>query len=217
MLTTQDAVLAATEALVRERLGGHGGGHDWFHTERVTRMARRLAEAEGGNPFVVQLAALLHDIADYKFSGDEEASGRAAAAWLTGQGVAADVVDHVVEIINTLSFKSVNQRGMRTVEGQCVQDADRLDAIGAIGIGRAFAYGGYKNRLMHDPAQPPRLSMTPQEYRANQGSTINHFHEKLLHLRDLMNTPTARRLAEARHQTMVEFLARFEAEWQGLD
>ena len=217
MTETQQAVVAATAAFVRERLAGHGGGHDWFHTERVMRLARRLAEIEGADLFVVELAALLHDIADYKFSGDEEASGRQAAAWLTGQGVDAAVVAHVVEIINTLSFKSVDQPRMRTLEGQCVQDADRLDAIGAIGIGRAFAYGGYKGRLMHDPDEPPRLGMTPEEYRANQGSTVNHFHEKLLHLRDLMNTPTARRLAEARHQTMVEFLARFEAEWQGVD
>ena len=216
-MTMPDAVVAATEAFVQERLANHGAGHDWNHTERVTRLARRLAEAEGANHLVVQLAALLHDIADFKFSGDEEASGRQAAAWLAGQGVEGAMIAHVVEIINTLSFKSVDQPRLRTLEGQCVQDADRLDALGAIGIARTFAYGGWKGTPMHDPAMPPRVGMTAEEYRAHLGTSVNHFHEKLLHLRDLMNTPTARRLAEARHQYMVEFLARFEAEWQGLD
>lgn len=217
MTEAANSVVAATEAFVRERLANHGAGHDWYHTERVTRLARRLAEAEGADVFVVHLAALLHDIADFKFSGDEEASGRQAADWLAGQGVEASVIAHVVNIINSLSFKSVDQPRMRTLEGQCVQDADRLDALGAIGIARTFAYGGWKGTPMYDPARPPRLGMTAEEYRAHLGTSVNHFYEKLLHLRDLMNTPTARQLAEVRHQYMVEFLARFEAEWQGRD
>lgn len=208
-------VIQATATWVREQLAGEATGHDWWHTERVWRTARQLAEAEGADTCVVELAALLHDIQDYKFSGDEAASGRAAAAWLRGQAVDGATVDHVVGIIDGLSFKSADQPRLPTVEGRVVQDADRLDALGAIGIARAFAYGGWKGAPLHDPTQPPRLGMSGDEYRAHLGTTVNHFYEKLLLLHDLMNTPTARRLADERHAYMVDFLTCFYAEWDG--
>lgn len=208
-------IVAATAAWVRGQMDGEATGHDWWHTQRVWRTARHLAAAEDAQMTVVELAALLHDIADYKFSGDEEASGRAAAAWLQANGVDAATVSHVVAIIDGLSFKSPDQAPMATLEGQVVQDADRLDALGAIGIARAFAYGGWKGTPIHDPDRLPRLGMSATEYRTHRGTTINHFYEKLLLLRDLMNTPTARRLAGERHAIMVNFLARFHAEWEG--
>lgn len=210
-----EAVLAATETFVRERLAGESTGHDWWHTERVTRLARRIALTEGADLTVVHLAALLHDVADWKFSGDEEASGRESRAWLTSQGIDVAVIDHITEIINTLSFKSADQPRMRTLEGQVVQDADRLDALGAIGIGRTFAYGGWKGTPMYDPQAPPRLGMSGAEYRAHVGTTINHFYEKLLLLRDLMNTTAGRQLAEGRHRYLEGFLEQFLAEWVG--
>ncbi|MFN8471353.1 MAG: HD domain-containing protein [Anaerolineae bacterium] len=210
-----DAVTAATGEWVRARLSSDSTGHDWWHTYRVTALARHLAEQEGGSRFVIQLAALLHDIADWKFSGDEHASGRLATDWLASQGVDADTIAQVVGIIDTLSFKSADQPRMATLEGQIVQDADRLDAIGAIGVARTFAYGGWKGTPMHDPTVPPRVGMSAQEYRAHLGTTVNHFYEKLLLLRDLMNTDTARQMADERHAFMEAFLARFFREWEG--
>ncbi len=214
-MTPDRDVIQATADFVRAHLGDDSTGHDWWHTERVWRMARRLAQAEGAALDVVELAALLHDVADWKFSGDEEASGRVAEQWLHEKGAPAATIDHVVAIINGLSFKSVDQPRLPTLEGQVVQDADRLDALGAIGVARAFAYGGWKGTPMYEPDQPPRLGMTAAEYRAHRGTTVNHFYEKLLHLRNLMNTPTARRLADERHAYLEAFLHQFLAEWQG--
>ncbi len=210
-----DPLIDAAAEWVRGQLAGEATGHDWWHTERVWRMGRRLAEAEGADTRIVELAALLHDIEDFKFSGDERASGRAAGGWLRNQGVDEATVAHVVGIIDGLSFKSKDQPRLPTVEGRVVQDADRLDALGAIGVARAFAYGGWKGTPLHDPTVPARLGMSGDEYRAHLGTTVNHFHEKLLLLRDLMNTPSARRLADERHRYMVTFLARFDAEWEG--
>ncbi|MFN8482101.1 MAG: HD domain-containing protein [Anaerolineae bacterium] len=210
-----DAVVTATAQWVQARLTDDASGHDWWHTYRVTALARHLAEQEGGDRLVIALAALLHDIADWKFSGDERASGRLAGEWLAAQGVAPDTIAHVVSIIDTLSFKSADQPPMSTLEGQIVQDADRLDAIGAIGIARTFAYGGWKGTPMHNPALPPRVGMSAEEYRAHLGTTVNHFYEKLLLLRDLMNTATARRVADERHAFMETFLDRFYREWDG--
>lgn len=211
---TADLIDAAA-GWVQSQMVGEATGHDWWHVERVWRMARHLAEAEGAEVRLVELAALLHDIEDFKFSGDESASGRAAAGWLRDQGVDEATVGHVVGIIDGLSFKSKDQPRLPTLEGRVVQDADRLDALGAIGIARTFAYGGWNGTPLHDPTVPPRLSMSGEEYRAHRGTTVNHFYEKLLLLRDLMNTPTARRLADERHRYMEAFLARFEAEWEG--
>ncbi|HEU0302470.1 MAG TPA: HD domain-containing protein [Longimicrobium sp.] len=212
-------ILRRTEAFVRERMEGEGSGHDWWHVDRVRRMALRLAAAEGADPYVTELAALLHDVADHKFhDGDETAGPRAARAWLTGAGAEADTVGHVCAIIAALSYRGAGvPTPMETPEGAVVQDADRLDAIGAIGIARAFAFGGSRGRPMHDPAAAPELHDSFDGYKASAGPTINHFHEKLLLLRDRMNTPAARRIAEGRHRFMQAFLDRFHREWDGAD
>lgn len=202
---------------VRGVLSGEGSGHDWFHIERVTRMALRLAQEERADLHVTELAALLHDIADWKFAGGDHLAGsRAARQWLHSLKVEVATIDHVCEIIDGLSFKGAGVKTpMRTLEGQCVQDADRLEAIGAIGVARAFAYGGHKGQPMHDPEKPPQSHATFEAYKKNDGTTINHFYEKLLLLKDRMNTASGKRLAAARHAYLVQFLEQFLAEWQG--
>ncbi|MCU0494426.1 MAG: HD domain-containing protein [Chloroflexaceae bacterium] len=212
-----DEIVQRTEAHVRATLAGDGTGHDWWHIERVRNNARAIARHEAVDPFVVELAALLHDIADWKFhGGDENAGPRAARQWLELLQVDDAIIGHVCEIIATLSFKGAGvPTPMRTREGAVVQDADRLDAIGAVGIARAFAYGGAKHRPMHDPGQQPHMHQSFEEYKQSQGSTINHFYEKLLLLKDLMNTTTAQHMAEERHAFMHQFLAQFYAEWDG--
>ncbi len=196
---------------VRQRMGQDSSGHDWWHIERVWQTAVELADAENANRYVVELAALLHDIADWKFAdGDEQAGPQAARIWLSSLGVDAATVEHVCEIIATLSFKGAGVRTpMRTVEGAVVQDADRLDAIGAVGIARCFAYGGAKQRAMVDPEQLPEMHQSFAAYKKNSGPSINHFYEKLLLLRDRMNTASAKRMADERHRFMEAFLAQF--------
>jgi uncharacterized protein len=213
------SVLAATEAHVRAELQGEGTGHDWWHIERVRRMALRLARDEGADPYVTELAALLHDIADHKFHGGDVTAGpRVAGEWLTGLGVEGETVDHVCAIIAGLSFKGAGvPTPMATPEGRVVQDADRLDAMGAIGIARAFAYGGSRGRALHDPEAAPELHASFAAYQAGTGATTHHFHEKLLLLRDRMNTAAARRVAEGRHRYMEDYLRRFAAEWESSD
>jgi uncharacterized protein len=215
-LTERD-IIQKTTAHVRELLSGEGSGHDWFHVERVGRTALAIAQEEGANLFVVELAALLHDVADWKFAGgDHEAGPRAARAWLGSLGVASDVIDHVSRIIAGLSFKGAGvATPMSTIEGQCVQDADRLEALGAIGIARAFAYGGHKGRPLYDPAIPPEPHASFEAYKKNAGPTINHFYEKLLLLKDRMSTKTGQRLAAARHAFLELFLEQCFAEWNG--
>lgn len=217
-----DHIIAATEAMVRERLSGEGTGHDWFHTDRVRRMALRLAVAEESadaplDQRVIELAALLHDLQDWKFHGGDDTIGVTAARdWLQSLGTDNETVELVAEIVATLSFKGAGvPTPMRTREGAIVQDADRLDALGAIGIARAFAYGGHKERPLYDPDLDPALHQSFADYKARPGTTINHFYEKLLLLRDRMNTDTARRLADERHEVMTAFLNRFLAEWDG--
>lgn len=210
-----EAVLAAAEAFAREQLAGDATGHDWWHTERVRRLARTLARAEGADTFTCELAALLHDVADDKIAGDEETGMRRVCAWLVGQPIAPEICESVAEIIATLSFAGGNRPPMRTLEGQVVQDADRLDAIGAIGIARTFAYGGARGRPLHEPGERARTYASKAEYRASNASSTAHFHEKLLLLKDRMNTAHARRIAEARHQYMVAFLDEFQREWDG--
>jgi uncharacterized protein len=204
-------------AHVRAAMSGESSGHDWWHIERVWRLARRIGEAEGADMQVVELAALLHDLGDHKFhGGDLTAAPRIAADWLREAGADAALIEHVAEIIGTLSFKGAGvPTPMRTLEGQVVQDADRLDAIGAIGIARTFAYGGWKGQAMHDPEQPPTLHGSFDDYGRGRTTTVNHFYEKLLLLKDRMNTPTARRMAEARHAYMEGFLQQFLTEWDG--
>ena len=210
-------VIQKTAEFARQTLSGDTTGHDWWHIERVVVLARRLGREEGADLFVVELAALLHDIADWKFhDGDLEAGPRAAAAWLERCGVEAQVIDHVSNIVGTLSFKGATvPTPMATLEGQVVQDADRLDALGAIGIARAFAYGGSRGRDLYDPEIAPESHDSFAAYQRSDSTTINHFHEKLLLLADRMNTSAARRLAASRHSYMKSFLERFRKEWEG--
>jgi len=202
---------------VETELAGDGSGHDWWHVYRVWSIAKKIAQKEKADQTIVELAALLHDIADWKFNdGDESAGPRQVAAWLNNNGVDPGLVDEVCKIISTLSYKGAGvATPMRTIEGKIVQDADRLDAIGAVGIARTFAYGGNKNRLMYHPEEAPVMHESFEHYKNNKGHTINHFHEKLLLLKDRMNTESAKKLAEQRHLFMENYLDRFHKEWDG--
>jgi uncharacterized protein len=202
---------------VRDLLGADNTGHDWWHIDRVRRLALAIGEQEGADPLVVELAALLHDIADWKFhGGDEKLGPRRAAEWLASLAVDRATIDHVAQIVADISFKGAGVKTpMHSLEGQVVQDADRLDAIGAVGIARAIAYGGHAGQPIYDPDIAHTLHESFAAYKQGSGSTINHFHEKLLLLKDRMHTATARRMADERHQFMQQFLDRFQAEWDG--
>jgi uncharacterized protein len=215
MQRDKDEILAQTRAFVHAQLADDASGHDWWHIERVVRLALRIAEYEGADGYLCELAALLHDVADYKIAGDEETGLHRVGAWLDSSGVDPHVSEKILEIIRTMSFAGGNQPPMLTLEGQVVQDADRLDAIGAIGVGRAFAYGGSRGRSMYDPDQAPATYADKAAYRSSTSSTINHFYEKLLLLKDRMHTDLARELAQQRHQYLEEFLREFMEEWQG--
>lgn len=206
-----------TIAYVQQELEGAEGGHDWFHIERVWKTSKTLAKEENVNTTIVELGALLHDIADAKFhNGDESIGPQKAKAFLEKHHVDEAIIEHVLQIIKNISFKGGNfDQAFRSAELDVVQDADRLDAIGAIGIARCFNYGGYKNRKLYDPAIPPKLNMSKEEYKASTAPTINHFYEKLLLLKDRMNTPSGKKIAEQRHAFMESFLAQFYAEWEG--
>lgn len=210
-------IIESTTTYAHENLGSEGSGHDWWHVWRVRNSALKIGKAEGADLFVVELAALLHDIADWKFhDGDETAGSRVASTWLESHQVDEDIIRHVCSIIDDLSFKGAGVKStMPTLEGMVVQDADRLDAMGAIGIARTFAYGGHKGREMYNPEVKPERHETFEQYKASTGPTINHFYEKLLLLKGLMNTQTAKEMAEGRHQYMKEFLERFYQEWRG--
>lgn len=211
----RDVILARASEFVRRELSADSSGHDWWHIQRVVNLTRVIAGEEGADAFVCELAALLHDIADYKIAGDEVTGLRRVREWLDAQEVETATAEHVMEIIGTMSFGGGNRPPMATLEGRVVQDADRLDAIGAIGIGRAFAFGGSRGRALYDPDEAPQQYASKEMYQASGSSTINHFHEKLLLLRDRMNTPYARRLAEQRHRYMEVFLDEFAREWSG--
>ncbi|WP_222167041.1 HD domain-containing protein [Edaphocola aurantiacus] len=202
-------------ALVQQTLDGAEAGHDWFHIERVWKLSMHIAQQHPeANAEVVALGALLHDIADAKFhNGDEQLGPQIASQFLQEQGATPELIDQVVYIIRNISFKNRNEVSHYPIELQIVQDADRLDAIGAIGIARTFNFGGYKNNPMHDPKQEPRTDMNKEVYKKSNGTTINHFYEKLLLLKDMMHTETARKLAEERHQLMLTFLDAFYKEW----
>lgn len=206
-----------TEAYVRKELEGEGSGHDWWHIHRVRNMALRLGNEEEANLFVVELAALLHDIADHKFhDGDAEIGPATARVWLDSLGLEEETISHVCRIIKDLSFKGAEvATPMHSIEGMVVQDADRLDAIGAIGIARAFAYGGHKNREMHNPLIQPESHDSFEAYKKNTGPTLNHFYEKLFLLKDRMNTKSGIKLAEKRHRFMKDFVDQFLSEWDG--
>lgn len=213
----QTEILNNTKDFVQKTLKNAEGGHDWFHIQRVFNNARLLAKGEPCDHFVVGLGALLHDIADYKFhDGDESLGPEMAKIFLSSQGVSAEVVLHVAKIIENISFKGGNTRqDFNSVELNIVQDADRLDALGAIGIARTFNYGGFKGRGLYDPEIKPDLNMTKAAYKASTAPTINHFYEKLLLLKERMNTNEGRRIAEERHKFMELFLDEFYAEWNG--
>jgi len=212
-----EIILKACAEYVRSELKEGEKGHDWWHIQRVWNTSLLIAKTEPVNLFVVELAALLHDIADSKFNGgDEEAGPMKAEAFLRSMEVDPSVIGQVVLIVRNISFKGGNNLpGYTSPELQVVQDADRLDALGAIGIARAFHYGGFKNRLLYHPDIHPNLKMTKEEYKNSDAPTINHFYEKLLLLKDRMNTPTGKALAIDRHAFMEQFLARFEMEWNG--
>ncbi|WP_407429970.1 HD domain-containing protein [Arcticibacter sp.] len=210
-------LIVKTAAFVKESLENAESGHDWWHTERVWKNARLLLRSEDANHLVVELAALLHDIADSKFhNGDEEIGPKTARKFLQSTGVEEDVVFHVEQIIRHMSYKSgLGEVRYSSREMEIVQDADRLDAIGAIGIARAFTYGGYKNRTLYDPSIEPKPLQSKEEYKNSTAPTINHFYEKLLLLKDKMNTSAARRIAAGRHEFMERYLEEFFGEWQG--
>ncbi len=215
----KDQLVQNTIEFVKKELENAEGGHDWFHIERVFNTSKLILQTEEADETVVQLAALLHDIADPKFhDGDESIGPNVARTFLQKQAVSTEIIEHVVNIIKHMSFKkSLENNGetFSSLELQVVQDADRLDAIGAIGIARAFNYGGFKNRELYNPSIPPNLNMTKEEYKASKAPTINHFYEKLLLLKEKMNTVTGNKLAEQRHQFMVDFLDQFYKEWNG--
>jgi uncharacterized protein len=217
MSTAELTLVERVAEQIKARFLAESTGHDWHHISRVWKMARQIAEQEGANQEVVQLAALVHDIADWKFhQGDETVGPREAERLLAAEGAPRAVIEQVVEIVASISFKGAGvASAMKTLEGKCVQDADRLDALGAIGIARCFAYGGHAGRLIHDPEVAPEMHATADAYKSAQGTSLNHFHEKLFLLKDRMNTPTGRALAESRHQLMQDFVSRFLAEWDG--
>ena len=210
-------LIEKTRHYVEKELAGDSSGHDWWHIYRVWSVAKKIAKKENADQTIVELAALLHDIADWKFNdGDEFAGPKQAALWLNKNKVPPKLVDPVCEIISTLSFKGANiATPMSSIEGKVVQDADRLDAIGAVGIARTFAYGGNKNRLIYHPDEAPVMHESFEHYKKNKGHTINHFYEKLLLLKDRMNTQSAKKLAEERHFFMQNYLDRFYKEWNG--
>lgn len=209
------SLINKTIELVKEKLEGTESGHDWFHIERVWKLSLHIQEKEGGDKLVIELAALLHDIADPKFhNGDETIATKIVTEFLTEQKVDQETTDKVIFIIENMSFKNRNEAPKDLpLELKIVQDADRLDAIGAIGIARTFNFGGYKNNLMYHPDIKPKLAQSKEEYKKSNGTTINHFYEKLLLLKDLLNTKTAKEIANHRHQFMLQFLDEFYKEW----
>ena len=207
--------ITLTINFVKEKLEGAEAGHDWFHIERVWKLSKKIAEKEGGNLEVIELSALLHDIADPKFhNGDETLALKISKDFLEEIHVNAELIEQVLFVIKNISFKNRAEAPENPpLELQIVQDADRLDAIGAIGIARTFNFGGFKNNLMYHPEIKPNLGMNKKEYKKSNGTTINHFYEKLLLLKDLMNTETAKKIASERHGFMLQFLDEFYKEW----
>lgn len=201
---------------IKEIFLGDSSGHDYYHTVRVYKIATEIAKQEYADVNIVQLAALLHDVDDKKLSPETYATKKNAVDFMTANGVDADIINIVCKIIDEVSFAGTDSVVPSTIEGKCVQDADRLDAIGAIGIARTFAYGGSRGRKIYDPDIKPRIGMSKEEYQKNMNSTsINHFYEKLLLLKDMMNTTSGKKLAEHRQAVMQEFLNEFMAEWKG--
>ncbi|MCF8274550.1 MAG: HD domain-containing protein [Flavobacteriaceae bacterium] len=216
---TKEELITKTIAFVKEQLANAEGGHDWFHIERVYKNALLISKTERVNEFIVSLGALLHDIADSKFhNGDETIGPKIAREFLFKLNVDSSVIEHVINIIENISFKGGHEtQKFKSLELDVVQDADRLDAMGAIGIARCFNYGGFKNRQIYNPDIQPNLNMTKEEYKSSKAPTINHFYEKLLLLKDKMNTKTGKKIALERHLYMETFLKQFYKEWNGLN
>ena len=216
----KEKIITATIAFVKKELKNAEGGHDWFHIARVFKNSILISKDEKVDVFVVSLAALLHDIADPKFyNGDETVGPKVATKFLKEQEVHEQIINHVVHIIKHISFKNSFDKASEkftSIELKVVQDADRLDAIGAIGIARCFNYGGFKNRGLYDPEVIPNLNMTKEEYKKSDAPTINHFYEKLLLLKDQMNTASGKKIATQRHAFMETYLQQFYDEWDGL-
>ena len=213
---TNSQIINKTTAFVKQQLSDAEGGHDWWHIYRVWKLAKQIAEKENVDSIIIDLGSLLHDIADAKFnSGDEEIGPRISRQFLETLNVDDKTIDHIDKIIRNISFKNSKDQKFRSPELDIIQDADRLDAIGAIGIARAFNYGGFKNREIHNPEIKPNLNMTKSEYKKSLSPTVNHFYEKLFLLKDMMNTRTGRKMAEERHLFMQNFLDEFFKEWEG--
>ena len=211
-------IISKTCKFVENKLAGDGSGHDWWHIYRVWTLAKKIATEEKAQLETVELGALLHDIADWKFhNGDDSIGPAMAQEFLSNNDVDPQLTESVVDIVSTISYKGAGvATPMKTLEGKIVQDADRLDAIGALGIARTFAYGGYKNRLIYHPDEKPVLHQSYADYKNNKGHTINHFYEKLLLLKERMNTKTGKQIADGRHQFMQSFLEQFYREWDGI-
>jgi uncharacterized protein len=215
---SDQSIIQKTAEYIEQKFTGEASGHDWWHIYRVWKMAQHLCQMEpAANQEIVELAALLHDIADWKFNnGDDTAGPKAARVWLEQNHLPETSITSICDIIENMSFKGAKVAAKSlSLEGQLVQDADRLDAIGAIGIARTFAYGGHAGRSMYNPNQKPHLHQTSDAYKHNTGPTINHFYEKLLLLKDRLNTDAAKQIAQHRHQVMELFLTEFYAEWDG--
>lgn len=210
-------IIQKTVDFVKENLKNAEWGHDWWHIYRVWKTAQHISKTESWNPLIIELWALLHDIADSKFhNGDEEIWPRKAKNFLISLNISEEIITHVVNIIENISFKGGNHiQKFHSLELNVVQDADRIDALGAIGIARTFNYGGYKNRELYNPEIPPKLNMSKDEYKASTAPTLNHFYEKLLLLKDKMNTQTGKQMAHHRHEYMEKFLEEFHSEWEG--
>lgn len=212
----QQDIIQKTAEYIKQEFSNDSSGHDWWHIYRVWKNALAINETEKGDSFIIQLAALLHDLDDWKFNESEDETPLRARLWLDSCSIEPHLADKVCSIIKHISYKGAHvENKMDSLEGFIVQDADRLDAIGAIGIARTFAYGGYKNRMMYDPESKPELHKSFEEYKNSKSDTINHFYEKLLLLKDRMNTETAKKIAEERHEVMLKFLEQFMKEWEG--
>jgi uncharacterized protein len=217
---TQNDIIQKTAEFIKQEFGDDSSGHDWWHIYRVWKNAISICEhdTKRADLFIVELAALLHDLDDWKFNESEDETPHRAKAWMESCGVDSQTSQAVCQIIMHVSYKGAQvENKMNTLEGFIVQDADRLDAIGAIGIGRAFAYGGYKNRPLYDPETQNQMHASFEQYKNSKSATINHFYEKLLLLKDKMNTATAKKIAEQRHEIMLQFLDQFMNEWEGKD
>ena len=211
-------IISNTIEFVKEKLKGDSSGHDWWHIYRVLTLSRKIQTTEGGNLFIIELASLLHDVADWKFNNNETLGLKIVSDWMESQQIDLKTIRSVLYIIENISYKGEGEKNkMDSLEGKIVQDADRLDAIGAIGIARTFAFGGYKGNEMHNPNLEPVSGMTFDQYKKSNGTTINHFYEKLLLLKTRMNTETAKQLADSRHQYMQQYLEKFFKEWDGIE